>query len=111
MPLIDIAATANSKSGAIALTRRAASALQTYLAVRQTENNVVSRDRVLLQVVTQPDKAQLIRARPMTRAIVAFLGVLFAAVALAFILENLRPRARRSENAEPLASDAGRRAA
>ena len=45
---------------------------------------------MLLQVVST--KAALIAGRKKTLAIVAFLAVLIATIALTFVLENLRPR-------------------
>jgi hypothetical protein len=47
---------------------------------------------VVVDEIARADKATLFAGRSKTLAIVVFLGVLIAAAALAFVLENLRPR-------------------
>jgi hypothetical protein len=47
---------------------------------------------VYLEVVKQPTRPELFSGRSFTRPIVVFLAVMFAVIALAFVLENTRPR-------------------
>lgn len=100
LPLIDIVAIASTPLSAINLSLRGATAFQTYLERNQQANHVPSTDRVLVEQVQRPRKAEVFQARSKTMPVVIFLAVMFAAVGLAFLLENLRPRARPGEPVE-----------
>jgi hypothetical protein len=54
----------------------------------------------VLEPVNGPSKARLIQGRKKTMAVLIFLAVTMAVIGLAFVLENLKPRARAVE-AEP----------
>jgi hypothetical protein len=95
LPLIDITAISTSPQLAIALAQRSVEALQSYLEKRQTLNNVPAADRAVVQELVQPKGAKLFRPRAKTMPIVVFMAVMFATIALAFILENIRPRVRK----------------
>ena len=69
-----------------------AKALNTYISGQQRANKVPLADRVVVQTIVQPRRVQLFQPRSKTMAIVVFLGVMFATVGLAFVLENARPR-------------------
>jgi hypothetical protein len=92
LPLIDVTAIAPTPTKAVALAKRAAGALETYVARQQQMNNVPESDRVIIQEVVSPKKVHVYRARSKTMPVVVFLGVMFAFIGLAFLLENLRPR-------------------
>jgi hypothetical protein len=94
LPLIDLAAISTTPQQAMALVQRGARALNTYIAAEQRTNNVPDADRVVVQTIVEPRGARLFQPRSKTMPIVIFLAVMFAIVALAFLLENLRPRAR-----------------
>jgi hypothetical protein len=94
LPLIDVTAVSTTARGAITLAQRSVSALQSYLEARQDANGVPDADRAVVQELVQPKGAKVFRARPKTMPIVVFLAVMFATVALAFLLENFRPRIR-----------------
>ena len=65
-----------------------------YLVRSQKAAKVPAKQRVLVQVSSQPGKPTLAQGRRLTVPIVVFLTVLIATLGLAFILENLRPRIR-----------------
>lgn len=99
LPLIDIVAIAATPLEAIKLSLRGTTAFQTYLKRNQQANHVPSTDRVLVEQVMRPRGAKIFQGRSKTMPIVIFLAVMFATVGLAFLLENLRPRARPGESA------------
>jgi hypothetical protein len=102
LPFIDLTAVADTPRGAIALARRSADALESYIRDQQKANNVPDTDRVVIQDVLEPKKVTVFQPRSKTMSIVIFLAVMFATVGLAFLLENLRPRPPASgETAEP----------
>jgi hypothetical protein len=92
LPLIDLTAIAESPQKAIALAKRSADALENYVERQQQTNDVPATDRVIIQEVVSPKKVHVYRPRSKTMPVVVFLGVMFAAIGLAFLLENLRPR-------------------
>ena len=92
LPLIDMTALAASPQEAVALASRGVLALQTYLEQEQRSSGVPALDRVVLQEVVRPTEAEVFQPRSKTMPVVIFLAVMFATVALAFLLENLRPR-------------------
>lgn len=97
LPLIDLTAIAASQAGAITLAERAAGALNRYLSNQQRANDVPSTDRVILQTIEEPRKAELYQPRSKTIAIVVLLAVMLATCGLAFLLENTRRRERAVE--------------
>lgn len=99
LPLIDVAAIAESKTGAILLARRVTGAMREYIHRQQDANQVPARDRVSMEVLAEPKEAELYRGRSITVPVFVFLSVLVATMALSFILENIRPRIKRA--AEP----------
>lgn len=94
LPLIDLTTISTSPRRAIDLAARSANALATYVREQQAANAVPASDRALIQVVVRPEKAQIFQPRSKTMPVVVFLVVMLATVGLAFLLENLRPRAR-----------------
>lgn len=110
LPLISIAAFDRTPGRAIALARREAAALQRYVALRQQAAHVPVTERVLLEQVRKAKEAELFAGRSYTSAIVVFLSVLLASMALALVLENLRPQVREVAETEPEAEPARRSA-
>lgn len=100
LPLIDLIAIATSRRRAMTLAEESAAAFRTYLTEQQRANAVPEADRVLVQEVVRPRRAELYRGRSQTMPLVIFLSVVFAAVGLAFLLENARPRATPGEPGE-----------
>jgi hypothetical protein len=93
LPIVSIAAIADTPSRAVALAKRETSAFLAYIRQEQQKNANSPQDRVRLEVITTAGRPKRLVARPMTLPIVVFLTVMIAFVGLAFLLENLRPRA------------------
>ncbi len=100
-PYIDLSALAASNPDAVRLANAAAGAFQRLIVGQQNLARTPPSQRVVLQVVANagPGNTILFAGRKKTTPIAIFLTVLLAAVGLAFVLENLRPRIR------PLAAD------
>jgi hypothetical protein len=94
LPIVSIAALDDSKRTALALGDKATAALRTYVDQQQQQNGVPPDQRVQLIVLNKPGQLTLIKPRSTTLPIAVFIVALFASVALAFLLENLRPRPR-----------------
>jgi hypothetical protein len=100
LPLIDLVAISTSPRAAMDLSLRSATAFQNYLTQQQRANSVPDKDKVVVQRVQRPRGAEIFQPRSKTMPLVIFLAVMFATVGLAFLLENLRPRARPGEPVE-----------
>lgn len=94
LPLISVAAISASPEQARSLAAREVAGLQAYLAERQRAEGVPPERAITFTVVKQPTAAVLLAGRTKTLPIVVFLTVMIAVIALAFVLENLRPRVR-----------------
>jgi hypothetical protein len=97
LPLISVAAISPSPVRAISLARKEVAAFRAFLVEQQARSQIPVRERVVVNVLNRAKLAQLYRRRSLTLPIVVFLTVLTAAIGLAFILENLRPRVRAVE--------------
>jgi hypothetical protein len=112
LPLIDLVAISTSPQAAIKLAERGSTAFDTYLREQQRANKVPAADRVVVEQLMRPRAATIFQGRSMTMPIVIFLAVMFATVALIFLLENLRPRRRElDESAAEAAGPPQRRTA
>jgi hypothetical protein len=94
VPMFTLSAIAATPAQAQALARRHVRAFLDVLARRQTSAGIPEQQRVRVEIVRQPQEAMLLQGRKMTRPIVIFMAVMIAVFALAFVLENLRPRVR-----------------
>ena len=94
LPLISIAAFSDTKQGAIDLAKRETAALVGYIRQQQQTNAIDANNRVDINVVRKAQYAQLVKGRSLALPVVIFLTVLLVFCALAFILENMRPRIR-----------------
>ncbi len=92
LPFINITGVATSGAGAVELANRDADALRTYVYQQQNTGATPKSIRVSLTPVQRAVGAAILVGRKKTTPIVIFLTVLIAAIGLAFILENLRPR-------------------
>lgn len=102
LPLISIAAFGTAPDRAIGLARRAGDALQRFIVSQENDNRIAPADRVLLTVVKRPTTAKLFQGRSMTVPIIVFVATLGAAIALAFVLENLLAQRRRNRDERPM---------
>jgi hypothetical protein len=106
LPLIRIAAIADTDQHALDLVVRTTQAFRTFIAEQQEANKIPEGGRVRLTVVKRADKPQLLAGRSLTLPMVVFIAVMILISGLAFILENMRPRVRPRPVAAP-AEDAG----
>lgn len=98
LPFLSVDGFSSSPAKALLLTKTASQSFREYLLANQP--TVPARQRVVATVTTQAKKVTLAQGRKRTLPIVIFLAIMIAAVALAYILENLYPRAEsRSERA------------
>jgi hypothetical protein len=100
LPFIDIVAISPSPAGAVALAQRNAEALITYLRGMQVANDVPAQDRVVVDQIVRPKPPEVYQPRSKTMPIVVFLATMLVTIGLAFLLENLRPRARVDDRPE-----------
>jgi hypothetical protein len=102
----------SAKDAAIAADR-GIKAFLGYLRDQQTANAIPLNQRVTIEVVNRPAPPLISVPRHKTRPIFIFVALMFATVALAFILENLRPQIRSIEpQMRPVeGSEVGRRTA
>jgi hypothetical protein len=77
---------------AVRLANRGAAVFQKYLRQQQDAADIPAYQRVSLHVTNQAQGAILFAGRRKTTPVVIFLTIMLAAIGLAFILENLRPR-------------------
>jgi hypothetical protein len=94
LPLIAISGYSHSRGEAYALAQRAIDALRRYIRQQQTKAEIPVKQRVVLLVVNRPTQAVLVTGRSKARPALVFVTILLATLALAFVLENLRPRRR-----------------
>jgi hypothetical protein len=97
LPLVAIAGIGPTPQRAEAIARRATDAFLLFLRRAQESNRIPQAKRVEIEVVKQPRRAELVQGRRMTRPVFLFVLAMSAVVALAFALENLRPRLPRAE--------------
>ena len=98
LPVINLTGTSTSAAAAVALTTRAATALDTYVQAQQRANHQSASDRVIIDQVNGPSPATVVQPRSKTMPIVIFLAVMLAFVGLAFLLENSKTRGAEQED-------------
>lgn len=91
-PLLQIQGLATSPSAAVLYARAGSASFREYLAAQQAKAGVPRSQRVLVTVLNGAAGAAVVVPRKKTLPIVVFTAVLAATLALALILENLRPR-------------------
>jgi hypothetical protein len=94
LPLVRIAAIADTEQHAFDLVVRTTQAFRTFIAQLQEANKIPEGGRVRLTVIKRADKPQLLSGRSMTLPMVVFIAVMILVSGLCFILENMRPRKR-----------------
>jgi hypothetical protein len=97
LPIVNITANSTSEPAALDLARRASMALRTYLRQQQSANAIMPDERVQLRVLLNAGHPELIAPRKKTLPLIAFFTVMIAGIALALVLENMRPRVRKVE--------------
>jgi hypothetical protein len=94
LPVLDVNGLGPSPTDASQASQRGAKVLIAYVKQQQRLNGVARNNRVQLQVINRAEAPQILLKRKKTLPIVIFIAVMTAALGLAFILENLRPRVR-----------------
>lgn len=92
LPIVAITAVSDTAAGSQRLGDRTARALRDYIREQQIANGVPAAERIELRPLNRAGQTELVKPRSKTLAIVVFLAVLSATLALALILENLSPR-------------------
>jgi hypothetical protein len=82
---------------------RATAAFRSYLDEKQAAARIPQRKRVEVVVTNRGTAPELFEPRSVVRPIFLFLLVVMAAIALAFVLENVRPRAGAPGGVRPVA--------
>jgi hypothetical protein len=115
LPMVTLSAIAGTPADAQKLAARHAEAFVTYLRREQRRAEIPASERVVVEVVRQPQAPTLLEGRKKTRPMVVFVAIMIAVLGLAFALENLRPRVRvlpsAQEPLEPVAAEPVRRSA
>jgi hypothetical protein len=94
LPLVTISGVSTTPPKARALTIRATEAFRVFLEQQQTRNQIPAQNRVLVTIVEQARKPELLKGRSKTLPLVVFVTVIMSVVGLALLLENMRPRVR-----------------
>ena len=94
LPLLTIAATAANGKDSVTDAEHATSAFLQFLKGQQSENGIPQNARVNVSVIKHATPPTLLKGRSKTTPAAVFLTVMLAAIGLAFMLENLRPRVR-----------------
>ena len=92
LPLIDVAGIAAGKQAARRVAQAATDALVAYVEGQAQAADIPLERRVMIQELQRPKKVTVFQKPKQTVPILVFLTVMLAAVGLAFVLENLRPR-------------------
>jgi len=94
LPVIRLTTTATSADAAVELNSAAFSAFQDLLKREQSGSKIPNNERVVLTVINRPDHPLLLSGRSKTPSALAFLLCIIGAIAVAHLLESLRPRDR-----------------
>jgi len=92
LPGITVIGKGETPGKALRITRRASTEFINYLEAQQEEADIKPSSRVDVRVLNAPGDLTLVVPRKKTLPIVVFMGVLFATIALVFVLENARRR-------------------
>jgi hypothetical protein len=101
LPVIALSGHANSANEAVSAVEYGRRALVEYVQRQQQLAKIPKNQRISLQIVQRATKPVVVEPRKKTLAVVVFVALLIAAIGLAFILENLRPRVRAVAPAAP----------
>lgn len=94
LPMISMIGTATTPGAAVKAARCATETFITYMQDQQVANRIPQSLRVRMTVIKAANEASLVVPRKKTLPIVVLVAVLFATIALAFVLENARPKVR-----------------
>lgn len=103
LPMLSLFGTGSTPQAAIETAKRGKDAFLRYLRTEQAQAGIGADKRVLVETINEPRSALLIVPRKKTLPFVVFFAVVFATIALAFVLENLRPSIQPVANEHKLA--------
>jgi hypothetical protein len=96
-PYVYVSAIATDGALAVELANRAATAIRTVVRTQQLNADIPANQQVALDFFSGARPPSVVAPRKKTLPIVMFLTVMLITVGLAFVLENIRPRALRIE--------------
>ncbi len=97
LPLIQISSFAFQNTSAVTRAKRQADAFIGYIASEQAQNNLLPKNRVVLEIVKGPTRPSVVVPRKITLPVVVFLSMLIVTGALILTLENRARGRRRAE--------------
>jgi len=92
LPFVALTATAPTPQDAVALVQKTFSVLTTYIGQQQAADGVAVGQRATLRVIASGNPPKLAGGSSATVPLLIFVAVLGAAIAIAFMLENARPK-------------------
>jgi hypothetical protein len=95
LPMFTISGIAAGPRRARALASQASRAFRSYLRSQGDKNAIPGSERVQVPVVEGPTRAIVVSSPSLARPVFVFLLVALLTIAVAFILENLKPQPRR----------------
>ena len=105
LPFIAIQGFAEHPDNAIDASLVGANVFMRYIAAQQAHAGVRGDNRVLVDLVKRPARVRLVVPRKKTAPIAVFLAIMISTIGAAFVLENLRPRPKRSAGDESASED------
>lgn len=100
LPLLTLQTTSEDPAAAKKLNQNVISALRGYIEAEQDRNSIPGDNRVRIDILTPPSKSAVLVGHSKTPAIIAFILVMAATVALAYVLDNLYPPKGRPSDEE-----------
>jgi hypothetical protein len=94
LPVLDVNGLGPTAADAEHASQAGAAVFMRYFKQQEIANGVAPKNRVRLAILNKAAAPQILVKRKKTLPIVIFIAVMTAAIGLAFILENLRPRVR-----------------
>jgi hypothetical protein len=91
LPLLTLETTSEDPVTAKELNQSVISALRGYIEREQARNKIPTDNRVRIDVLTPPSEASVLIGHSKTPAIIAFILVMAATLALVYVLDNLYP--------------------
>ncbi|MCP9485252.1 MAG: hypothetical protein MSC30_05300 [Gaiellaceae bacterium MAG52_C11] len=110
LPMLALFGKGSTPKAAEETADRGKDAFLRYLRSEQVQAGIRQNERVLAETINEPQPALLIVPRKKTLPFVVFLAVVFAAIALVFVLENMRPTGRAVANERTPLADVRRSA-
>jgi hypothetical protein len=97
LPVVTLQGFGATASQAKEVVSRGLSAFLAYVSTQQGSAKIPAKARVQLRILNSPSNGVLIQPRKKTLPIVVFLAVLMAAIAAAFVLDNLKRKSQATE--------------